>query len=527
MNAASGATPEACGAAPRPGLQPLVRLTNAEYRNTVRDLFGDVVASIDLDLPDETIVGGFDTNAAGQTPSLVLLEAYQGAAKAIATAATSPTALPRIAPCANAASEEACGGELIKSLGKRAFRRTLSADEATRLGALFKGARAAAGYRDAVATVVQALLLSPQFLYRIETGGAPVRGQEAVPLTSFELATRLSYLLWDTMPDAQLLAAADADALRTPTALEEQARRLLADPRAKEAVARFHAQWLELDRIDDLQKDAGRFPKWNDAVARSLKTSAERFVDRAFWTEGKLSALLTDRRAFVDGAQAWIYDVAAPAAGMELVDVGAGKRAGILTQAGVLAAHAKPGVDSPVHRGLFVLDRLLCTKLPDPPGNVPPLEETRPGDPPKTTRQRFEQSHSPPECAVCHKLIDGVGFGFGHYDAVGRWRNDEGGVPVDVRSALAGTRDIDGPFTGAIELGARLARSEQVAACVATQWFRYGFGRTETEADACALAPIARALAGSNGDMKALLVAIVKSDAFRYRTPAAAEGAKP
>jgi hypothetical protein len=202
---------------------------------------------------------------------------------------------------------------------------------------------------------------------------------------------------------------------------------------------------------------------------------------------------------------------------MALVDVGADRRAGILTQAGVLAALAKPQFDSPVFRGLFVLQYLMCEQMPPPPPDVPPLADPKAGDPPRTTRQRQEQSHSPPTCAACHKRIDGIGFGFEHYDAVGHWRTQDNGVPVDATGEFVGTLDMDGKFDGAVDMARKLAGSAQVRACAATQWFRYAFGRIETPDDACALAPLVDAFEASRGDMKALVVSIATSDAFRFR----------
>jgi hypothetical protein len=173
-----------------------------------------------------------------------------------------------------------------------------------------------------------------------------------------------------------------------------------------------------------------------------------------------------------------------------------------------------------VFRGLFVMEHLLCTELKAPQG-IPPLEEPKAGDPPRTTRQRHEQSHSPPTCAVCHKQIDGIGFGFGNFDAIGQWRDTENGVPVDARGELVGAGDADGPFSGVAELAQRLAGSARVGECVTNQWFRYAFGRVESAGDRCARRSIQDELVDAKGDMKALLLAIVKSDAFRFRPPTA------
>jgi hypothetical protein len=188
-----------------------------------------------------------------------------------------------------------------------------------------------------------------------------------------------------------------------------------------------------------------------------------------------------------------------------------------MTQVGVMSALAKPLYDSPVFRGLFVLEYLMCEQMPPPPPDVPPLADPKPTDPPRTTRQRQEASHSPPTCAACHRRIDGIGFGFEHYDAIGRWRTQENGVTVDATGEFVGTRDLDGKFDGAPDMARKLAASAQVRECVATQWFRYAFARIESAADACARKPLVDAFEASRGDMKALLVSIATSDAFRFR----------
>jgi len=360
-----------------------------------------------------------------------------------------------------------------------------------------------------------AMLLSPQFLYRIEPvdGGAGT----VAKLSSHHVAARLSYLLWDTLPDADLFAAADRGALDTPEGIRAEAERLLRDPRAKTSVARFHSQWLLMSRLDNLMKDSTVVKEWNADTAKSMKAGLERFMDWGFWDgEGTLSSLLTDQRAFVDARLAPIYDVSPPAS-MALVDVGNHPRAGLLTQAGMLSMLASPRADSPVHRGVFVLKTLLCSPPPEAPAGVPALEEPAVAGEARTTRERQVETHNKTACIGCHETIDGIGFGFGNYDTLGRFQESENGAAIDATGEFIGTRDIDGQFDGVVEMATSLARSTQAEQCLATQWFRYGFGRVETDSDACALKPIVDTFTQSKGDMKGLLFALVTSDAFRYR----------
>jgi hypothetical protein len=201
--------------------------------------------------------------------------------------------------------------------------------------------------------------------------------------------------------------------------------------------------------------------------------------------------------------------------GFERVSLDPKQRAGLLTQASLLAVNAKPNQSSPVHRGKFVRERLLCQPLPPPPNNVniqPPDV-----DPKATTRQKFAQHSSDPYCAGCHKLMDPIGFGFESYDGIGQFRTKDHGLPVDASGELTGTRDSDGKFDGAIELAARLGDSAEVRECVATQWFRFGYGHGEEKADSCAMSQLQDAFRAADYNVKELLVALTRTDAFRYR----------
>jgi hypothetical protein len=527
-----GGTTGSPGALPRPtsptcaarpgvvaGPAPLARLSNAEYRNTLRDLFPKVTLPLaDLDLPAEVATLGFTNTAEAQSPSAEVVEAAQESAQIVAKAAVAD--LTKILPCrpAGAADEPACGRQFLASFGKQAFRRPLTEDEIAKYGRFFTDAHGKWGFATAIRLVVEAFLQAPHFLYRIELGAPARAGDAAAPLGPYELATRLSYFLTDSTPDAALLAAADAGKLGTPAGVEAEARRLLGDAKTRAAVASFHAQWLRFDMMDNLVKSKELYPKFTPATATAMKAAAQKYVERLFWDEGRtLEAFLTDDHAFVNDALAPVYNVAAPmGATLAWTKLDAAQRAGILTQAGLLAGFAHERSSAPVLRGIFVLDRLLCARPPAPPAEVDTaLPELEPGTK-LTTRQQLERSHSSAECAGCHKSIDGAGFGFENYDAVGAWRTTELGLPVDPRGELVGT-DVDGPFTGAAELGKRLATSEQVRACVARQWLGYALAASRQQVDDCALEPIAKAFSGAKGDLRELLVAIAKSDAFRHR----------
>jgi hypothetical protein len=495
---------------------PLARLTSLEYRNTVADLFPGLTLP-ELALPADNVVEGFDNNANGQTASPALIEAYGADARAVADVVVANRT--KLLPCnpTAAAQEAACGDQWISAFVPRAYRRPISAEEKSRLVTFFEASRASYDFSTAVGLVVQAVLQAPQFLYRVELGGTPKNGTAA--LSGYELASRLSYFFWDTMPDGELLDAATSGELDTQAGVATHARRLLADPRARIAVATFHRQWLRFDKMDAMQKSPALFPNFNAQVADSLRESAEKFVDHVFWDMGgSLDALLMDNGAYVNDDIAGIYGL--PKTGssaLEWRETDAKRRSGILTQAGLLAGFAHETTDSPVLRGVFVMDRFFCSPPPPPPANINlALPESTNSSTPMTTRDRFAQTHEQGTCATCHHAIDGFGFGFSHYDAVGGWRETDNGLPVNATGWVTGT-DAAGDFDGAVQLGQKMAESTQVSQCVTEQWFRYALGVGSSDMDSCTVAQVTKAMTNSQGDMREILIATVSSDAFRHR----------
>jgi hypothetical protein len=504
-----------------PGPSPVRRLTRTEYAQTFQDLLGPGAVDVSALPPDEEALG-FDNNADVMSTSDLLVEEYdQLAEQAGDWVASHLSNFAAFAACASGPSPDAaCADTLIAEFGRRAWRHPLSAEEAGDLAAVFAAGNADGGFEEGVARVVAVALQSPQFLYRVEVGGA-LAGDlgGAVALTSSELASRLSYLFLGSLPDDGLLAAAEADRLLTAEGLAAEARRLLGDARAHAVVTRFHGEWLGLDGLDTLDKDPVIYPAFDDGLRAGFRAESERFVDEVVWNgAGTLTALLGSNVTFVDAELAAFYGVPAPAAGtgtgLGRVVLDARERAGFLTEGAILAVHAKPNQSSPVQRGRFVREQLFCTTPPPPPPNIaiqPPLL-----DPRKTTRERFVEHTADPFCASCHTQLDPIGFGFEHYDGIGHWRDTESGLPVDGSGMLTGT-DVDGPFDGAPALAAQLAASAEVRRCYATEWFRFAYGRGETTADACTLAELAGAFDAADGDVRALMVALTQTDAFRYR----------
>lgn len=517
--------PASCDGEIQPGPAPIRRLTRVEYNNTVYQLLGDTSWPANAFPPDEEALG-FDNQATALVVSPLLAEQYLSAAEQLA-ATHGPTLLQQLPACLGGSVDATrCTADaqaFIRNFGKLAYRRPLTEAEQSDYAQLFQEGTALGEEPYApgvgVEMVVEAMLQSPHFLYRVEIGMPDPKGSDVVALTSYEIASRLSYLLWNTMPDTALFDAADADELRTPEQIEAQARRMMGTPRAREAVKNFHRQWLDLDdiqpRIAANGKDFDIYPDYRAKYLPLWQREAEDFFDYAIFEENaSVQTLFTASYSMMNQELAEFYGVSGPTGeAFVRVELDPNRYAGFLTQAGLLALHAMPDRSSPIHRGLFVRETLLCQSPPPPPDIVPEAPNV---DESQTTRQQFAQHSADALCSGCHRLMDPLGFGFEHFDGIGRYREKEWGLPVDVNGELINT-DVDGPYNGVVELAQALAGSEQVKNCVATQWFRFGYGRVETEADTCSMDEIREAFAAADYDIKELIIALTKTDAFRYR----------
>jgi hypothetical protein len=479
------------------GPSPLHRLTRVEYDNTVRELIGE-----DMHLSKEF---GFDEKAgefaANFFTPLTEVQFAQYATAAEAVAERAVTGMSRLVPCDP--SGNGCATQFIKQFGRNAFRRPLDDAEVKRYEGLFEQGRSGLDFANGVRLVVQAMLQSPKFLYLVEGPGQ---------LTQHQLAARLSYFLWNAPPDSQLAAAADSGALGTVEGLRKEADRLLTDRRGVDMIIDFHNQWLGYWAWE-MGKDVKVYPEFA-ALQPSLLEETNRFLADAISADGgKLTNLLTSTSTFANGALATVYGVTGPK-GTEWskVELDPKQRSGLFTQASFLSAHGSYDGSSPIRRGLAIRERILCAQMPVPP---PGADATFPmATPSQTTRQRFDKHRTDPSCASCHALMDKIGYAFESYDGIGRYRTTENGAPVDDSGELIST-DVDGTFKGAPELTRKLLSSPTVQSCVATQWFRYAFGRLEVDADKCTLDALSKSF--TDGDMKVstLVRQIVESDAFR------------
>jgi Protein of unknown function (DUF1592)/Protein of unknown function (DUF1588)/Protein of unknown function (DUF1595)/Protein of unknown function (DUF1587)/Protein of unknown function (DUF1585) len=493
-----------------PGRSPLRRLSRVEYDNTVRDLVGDTTHPSSGFEPD-TLADGFTNNADTQNVGTSLAQQYLGAAEALSVSATKN--LVGLIGCDAVTGGDACVRSFVTTFGQRAWRRPLVATEIDQLAAVYAKGRLDFDVPTSVQMVLQVILMSPNFLYRVEHG-IPSAGATVLPLSSWELASRLSYFLLGSMPDDALFTAAAADALGTPDQVAAQARRLLGvtGGAATDRIAQFFTEWFHLVNVASLQRDKTAFPTFTSTLGPAMLLETQTFVTRTiFGGPGDLSTLLTAPYTYASSAEiAALYGAGTPTADGKLM-LDPKQRAGLLTQPALLATFAKADSTDPVHRGKFVFEDLLCGAIPPPPTNVnitPPI--ITPGT---TARTRFAQHSSVATCAACHTFMDPIGLAFENYDAIGRWRDTEGGLTIDASGMLKGT-DVDGPFVGAVQLAQKLAQSPKVSACAVRELFRFGFGRFETPEDAPTLDQLAGAFQTSQQKIVELLVAMTQVPAF-------------
>ena len=501
----------------------LRRLTRLEYDNTVRDLLG-VDGHPAAAFPIDGRSAGFFRNDI-ESVTDDALDDYLRAAETIAESAVKN--LSELSDCnVDAEGADVCAEELIRSFGRRAWRRPLVELEVDELMGLYQSGD---GHADGVRLVLQALLQSASFLYHVEIGeGDPSQG--AVALGAYELAAKLSYFLWSSTPDNELLDSAESGSLLAPEVLAAQAERLLADPRAGDSIASFHHQWLELDggedAAGDLQKDAEMFPTWSSELHAAMIQETLLFTDQLIRQgDASFETLMTSSWTVLDCQLADHYGIDFDAAATEVPGLGAlpdgvravaldpEERSGVLTHASLLATLAKTNNTNIPLRGKFGVERLLCNTISPPPADLDP--ELPMADPDASVREKLEEETAGLPCSTCHSFINPIGFLFENYDAIGRFRQeDQFGHPIDARGGLPGS-DVEGELEGLVQASQALATSEDARGCFALQWYRYALGG-ETSDDVCSIEQLQQAFV-EHADIRALLVAIVRSEAFRLR----------
>jgi hypothetical protein len=493
-------------------------LSRAQYLNTLKVLFGT--------LPDLSDALGSDTNyqtAFGLVqPDVdqVELGGYQAAAELMGAAAADPAKLSTFVPCASGADQRQCASNFVQKFGALAYRTPItdSADIARHLALYDAGAKVSNAH--GVELLVRGMLQSPRFLYRVEIGTTEKVGANAVKLSPNELAARLAYVIWDSPPDATLTTAAASGQLSTKDQVVTQLTRMLADAKGSTFVGRFLEEWAQISGVDGVVKNAALYPEWSAAgstLPASMKGQAKAFfADLLANQGGTLDSLLTSTKVFVNGDLSSFYGATVTGSDFQSMTLTDGRASGLLTLPALLSLMAKPDQSWPIYRGKFVREALLCQDLPPPPPNIPKPPDVQPG---VSTRERLAEHETNPTCSGCHSLMDPIGFGFEHFDAIGRYRTTDGNQPVDATGQIEGGTDVDGDFDGVVELGKMLAASKQVHECVARQWFRFTTNRYEQNMDGCSMKSIVDAFESEGESLNALPKALVESDAFLYRRP--------
>jgi len=493
------------------GTVPIHRLSNSEYNNTVRDLLGTMLRPADQFLSEEAL--GFDNiaEALGMNPRQVA--GYYDAASAVAADVfANATTRARVVTCDAAKGDTTCARTIITTFGRRAFRRPLEDWEVTDLLTRYQEAGAQGlDHAGAVQHVLRIMLASPQFLYRMEFDKAP-ESPTMHALTGYEVASRLSYSLWSSTPDDELLDLAGSGGLLVPETLQAQVDRMLSDPRSSALVDNFAAQWLGSRRLSDHVVDTTLFPAWDDGLRTSMQGELGQFFDEFLHHDAPFDQFLTADFNFVDAKLAGVYGIPAPAGqGLVKVQNTTDHRHGFLGLAGFLTHTSRNTRTAPSIRAKWVVNGLLCMTL-EVPANlmIEPLPEAMSG---QTVRQQLEMHRAKPECAPCHNTLDPIGLAFEHFDAIGRYRETyDGGVAIDTSGKMPDGTTFDGldGLTGV------LSKDTTMVPCAAEKLFTYGLGRG-VQMSQPYVDQIVQKWQGGDLGLRNLIKQFVINDTFRFR----------
>jgi mono/diheme cytochrome c family protein len=434
----------------------------------------------------------------------------------------SRTSLQRIYTCGHldGAHQRTCAARIVTSFARRAFRRPVPARELDKYLRLVDQVRQQENsVEEGVAVGLQAILVSPDFLFRLERDRPARPGASSAPITQHELAARLSYFLWASMPDAELRRAADAGVLRNARTLATQVRRMLRDPKASALAEHFGGQWLQFRALESLTRDRERFPDFEDYLRMSMRRETEMFVEHIIRNDRSILDFLGGRYSFMNERLARHYgipNVSGP--DFRRVDLSGTPRGGVLTHASVLSVSSYATRTSPVLRGKWILDNLLDAPPPEPPPDVPNLDETTIGTS-ASMREQLEMHRKNPTCASCHRRMDPLGFGLENFDAIGAWRTLDGKFPIDASGSLPDGRT----FTGPEELRAILTgERDAFVRALTTKLLTYALGRGLERYDTRAVKLITSRMPDHGYRFSGLVLEIVNSLPFQSRRPAVA-----
>jgi hypothetical protein len=510
---------------PAPG--GMKRLTVAQYRNTIRDLFGETLKLSEELEPDTLISGSAVVGAARIVISQRATEKFARVAfdlgrQALGNEAFRGRFLACESPLEAAWSEaaEACARGYVERFGRRAWRRPLTPPEIARYVGLGRAAaRRHGSLGGGLAALTAALLQSPHFLYRIEVGVPDREDPSRRVLTDWEMASRLSYFLWSAPPDEPLLDAAAAGKLSSEEGLRQEAERMLRAPQARDTMEAFFAELFRLQKLEGLAQMRSKYRRMTESLTAAMREETLKVIDEVVFAPGRDFREIFDARfTYVNGELARLYGLPAPADEKTFtrISLPAGSsRAGVLGQASFLALNAHGAAPSPTKRGKFIREALLCQPVPPPPPNVnTKLLRESDGKLKGTTRQKLAAHRTNPRCAGCHKAMDPVGLAFETFDAIGASRDKDNGLPIDPSGELDGRA-----FKDAGELGHLLRQSPRVGVCVARSLYRFALGHLESEGEEPLLEDLARGLEREGYNFPALVLSVVRSRGFRYLSP--------
>ena len=530
------------------GPAPLRRISRVEYDAMVHDLLNDTTQPATQFVSESPLNNGVNFNANTYTTvtSTLIPQQYLDAAETLAETAVATTPTNNLQNLLNGApggvcgqQTDACAQAFIDSFANRAFRGQYDTTESAALFQIYSATKAQFDFPTGIQAVITAVLTSPRFLFVFEFG-APSGTGATEPLAPYEMAARLALFLWRSVPDATLLQAAANNQLATAAQVQAQAQRMLKLPGAQVALDDFAEQWMELESTDAVTKDT-QFGGWNATLADELKqetlhTYANEVVTENAGAGATLTELLTSPQSYIGTDVAKFYGVSGGddsyATKTNVNPAGSTIRAGVLTNAAVLATQSHTSLPSPVLRGKLVREQVLCDPVPPPPAGgvngmpIPPPPASVPAG--ETLRQVDETTHLNVNavCTSCHTFMDPIGFGFGHFDATGAYQaTDSNGLdagpypPIDATGTVTpmGANDVALTFNGAVDLATQLSTQPRVAQCFALQEFRYALSRIESTSDACSLQQAYQSFSSNALNLQSLIIAIVGSDSFRLR----------
>jgi hypothetical protein len=505
-----------------PGRVTIRRLNRSEYNNTIRDLVGLDFHPAE-DFPGDDVGYGFDNMGDVLSLSPLLFEKYLAAAETLINRALAdPASRHRIFTCQHAdfkgddsgTAEEKCARKILESFAHRAYRRPLHPGELDRLAGFVLLARSNGDtFDNGIRLALEAILTSPHFLFRVEQDRRPNDPTAIHPINEFELATRLSYFLWSTMPDGVLFEQAQKRELRKN--LESQVRRMLRDPKIRALTDNFADQWLQLRNLKNMSPDPAYYPGFDPELRAAMQQETELFFEAVLKEDRSILDFIDADYTFLNERLARHYGVPGVKGDyLRRVELPAGVRGGLLTQASILTITSNPTRTSPVKRGKWILENILGTPPPPPPPVVPELKEGKDVVLTGTLRQRMEQHRANPMCASCHARMDPLGFAFENFDGIGAWRDKEGSFPIDASGTLPSGQTFRGPR----ELKAILkSQREAFCRCLTEKTLTYALGRGMETGDKCTIDHIVAALAGHDYRFSTLIVEVVRSDPFQMR----------